>query len=98
MTMRLRRLSGRRKLRIVHVRLARIDRKIEAFEKVGWLRRLGVVRQTQPVFAAGDRNHWPGRVLGEEVLETDAEYHGDPQQGRQGWEQLIALDLRQQGG
>ena len=53
------------------------------------------VRQPQPVRFSDHRDARPAELLGEEVLEPDAEHQRDAQERRQGREQQAALDLRQ---
>src|SRR3954454_9102064 len=69
------------------------DREIETLEVIGGHRLTGPIRQAQPILLSGYRDRWSFAALRKEVLEANAEYHGDPEQCGEGWKQLPAFDL-----
>ena len=85
-------------LGVVGVQRAVSCGEVEALEQVARRLRIGPVRQAQPLSFSCDGDRGAPPAVDEEVLEADAEDHGDAEQCGQRGKQLAALDLRQQRG
>src|SRR6185436_18689795 len=73
------------------------DREIQTFEVIRNVSSILQFRKSQPVFLPNDLKH-RSRLRIEEILQADAEHHGNSQQRGQGGMHEIPLQLRKQRG